>query len=54
MRNTGQLQPSLQGDDRAGGVGRAATNFDLAPAGLARNQHAHVWKEFNRARPSSV
>lgn len=51
MGNAGKLQPGLKCDNRAGGVGRAATNFDFAPAGLApqRNQHAHVWKKFNPA-----
>lgn len=53
MRNTGQLQPSLQGDNRAGGVGRATTNFDLAPAGLAsqRNQHALARANVDLAAP---
>jgi hypothetical protein len=35
VANPGDVGPGLQGDDRAGDLGRAAADFGLAPAGFA-------------------
>ncbi len=45
VRDAAELQPGLQRHDRAGGVGRAAADLDLAPAGLAAQGHQHALVE---------
>jgi hypothetical protein len=51
VRDARELEPGLQGDNGAGGVGRAAPDLDLAPAGLAAqgDQHALVGEKFDPA-----
>lgn len=51
MGDPRQLQPGLQGDNRASGTGRAAADFDLAPAGLSAQgpRNPFVGKELDPA-----
>ena len=54
-RNPPEFQPRLQRDDRAGGVGGAAADLDLAPAGLAaQRQQQAVVEEFGPAAVEAV
>ena len=41
----GEFQPGLQRDDRAGGVGGAAADLDLAPAGFAAQRQQKTFGE---------
>ena len=54
-RNPRKLQPGLERGDRAGGVGRAAADFDLAPAGLSpQRQQQSVVEKFDPAAAEAV
>ena len=60
-RNTGpteiraKLQPGLERDDRAGRVGGAAADLDLAPAGLPpQRQQQSVVEKFDPAAAEAV
>src|SRR5208337_1288976 len=54
-RNPRKFQPGLQRNDGASGVGRAATDLDLAPAGLSpQSQQQSVVEKLDPAAAEPV